>query len=198
VYAPLDSEALFSSAFMEGPLPWAVWTAILASKDKDGLTSLNPTALARMWRVDEEEVQKAWDVHTSPDPKSKNKEYQGRRLIPTEDGRWLVVSHAQYRERFREEKRREQLRLAKQRQREREKREKIFEKGAVQESEPSTEREQPEKVYRAPDPNSTEEVSLQNELEKAFIEPGAICKHEGCEAKPLDGDYCYEHFMSGF
>ena len=120
-YAPLDSESLFSSAFMAGPLPWAVWTAILASKDKDGLTSLNPEALARMWRIETKIVKKAWKVHTDPDPNSKNKDHQGARLIPTPDGRWFVVGHEQYRDKYREEKRREQLRLAKQRQRAKEK-----------------------------------------------------------------------------
>ena len=125
-YAPLDSESLFSSAFMAGPLPWAVWCAILASKDQDGMTALNPEALARMWRIDIEIVQKAWDVHTKPDKLSKNKEHDGCRLIPTPDGRWLVVSHEQYRDKFREERRKEQLRLAKQRQREREKAAKAF------------------------------------------------------------------------
>lgn len=120
-YTPLDSQALYSTAFMSGPLPWAVWTAILSSIDQDGCTALNPEFLARAWRVPIEDIQSAWDIHTNPDPASKNKEHGGRRMIRLDDGRWLVVSHQHYREKYKEDVRKEQLRVAKQRQRAREK-----------------------------------------------------------------------------
>ena len=120
-YTPLDSHAMYSTAFMEGPLPWAVWTAILSTADQDGNTSLQPFVLARMWKMSEEEIQKAWDRHTRPDKASKNTEAQGRRLIKLDNGRWHIVSHAQYREQYREDMRREQLRRSKRRQRAREK-----------------------------------------------------------------------------
>ncbi len=116
-YAPLDSQSLFSTAFRAGPLEWAVWTAILAAKDQDGFVSISPDALAALWTCDVGPIQKAWDVHASPDPKSKNKEYEGRRIIPMDDGRWLVVSHEYYRDKHREAARKEASRVAKARQR---------------------------------------------------------------------------------
>jgi len=119
-YTPLDAQALFSSAFLAGVLPWAVWSAILSSLDQDGCTALSPEFLARAWRVPIGEIQTAWDIHTNPDPSSKNKDYGGRRMIRMDDGRWLVVSHKHYREKYREDVRKEQLRAAKQRQRARE------------------------------------------------------------------------------
>jgi len=116
-YTPLDSQSVFSTAFMEGPLPWAVWTAILATADSDGVTAINPPLLARIWRIPIEQVQGAWDVHTHPDPLSKNKEHEGRRIIPTKEGRWFVVGHKLYREMYSKEKRADGLREAKRRQR---------------------------------------------------------------------------------
>ena len=120
-FTPLDSQAVFSTAFMSGPMPWAVWTAVLSSADSDGMTSLNPHVLARLWNCPLEDIQAAWDVHTQPDPLSKNQDHEGRRLIPLDGGRWLIVSHSRYREQYSPEFRREQLRLAKRRQRAREK-----------------------------------------------------------------------------
>lgn len=128
-FAPLDSEVLFSTTIREGPLVFAVWCAILASKDQDGFTGLTPESLAalmsdpksgRIQRV--EEIEAAWGVLSSPDPGSRNQEFQGRRIIPTGDGRWLVVSHEKYRVKYNRAVRIEQLRIAKARQREKEKR----------------------------------------------------------------------------
>ena len=126
MYTPLDSQALYSTAFRTGALPWAIWTAILASMDADGNTSLNPAFLAAQWRIDEKEIEKAWNVHTKPDPKSKNKDYDGARLIPLDDGRWHVVSYKSYRNRYRKEIRAQQLREAQSRYRSKKKQEDVF------------------------------------------------------------------------
>lgn len=120
-FTPLDSQSLYSSAFMSGALPWAVWTAILSSIDADGTTALSPAYLAAIWHLSEDEIRQAWNVHTEPDPKSKNTSHGGRRMIPMEDGRWLVVSYERYREKYRPEFRKEMARIAKQRQRAKEK-----------------------------------------------------------------------------
>jgi hypothetical protein len=121
-YTPLDSAALYSTAFRSGALEWAVWTAILSAMDVHGNASINPAFLAAQWKnVTEQEIEKAWNVHASPDPKSKNKDHEGRRLIPLEDGRWHVVSYLSYREKYEEDRRLALNRAAKRRQREREK-----------------------------------------------------------------------------
>lgn len=110
---------------------FAVWCAILASKDQDGVTALNPESLALLMskpgnghHADVGAIQSAWDVLSAPDPGSRNKEHEGRRIIPVGDGRWLVVSHEKYRQKHQKLRRQEQLRDAKARQREREAREK--------------------------------------------------------------------------
>jgi hypothetical protein len=162
-YAPLDSDSLFSTAFMAGPLPWAVWTAILASKDKDGLTSLNPEILSRLWQVDLADVQKAWDHHAKPDAKSKNKEHDGARIVPTEDGRWKVVSHEKYRSKHLSEKRRDANTEAVRRHRAR----KAEPAGTV-----------PEPVYDGP---TSEEAA------EAFEEPPKPKKKRRAQQKPPPG-----------
>jgi len=98
---------------------WAVWTAILADKDKDGFTSLTPGFLAHQWSVSEDEVQKAWDVLAAPDPSSKNKDEGGRRIIHSDvfPGAWYVVSNDLYKNKWTSERRKEANRIAQKRSR---------------------------------------------------------------------------------
>jgi hypothetical protein len=113
-YAPLDADVLYSTTIKEGPVVFAVWCAILASKDQDGISALNPETAAVLMSnplegklADFEAIKAAWDVLASPDPKSKNKAHEGRRIIPTGDGRWFVVSHEKYRTKHRKYERKE-------------------------------------------------------------------------------------------
>ena len=127
-YAPLDSGVLFSTTIKEGPVVFAVWCSILASKDQDGFTELNPETLVGLMSnplegkiADYGAIKAAWEILAGPDAGSKNQDHQGRRIIPTPDGRWWVVSHEKYRLKHSKAVREEQLRQAKQRQRAREK-----------------------------------------------------------------------------
>lgn len=97
-YTPLDSETLFSSVMRCGLDALGVWYAILASKDRDGITPLTPESLALLTLTPEPEVRAAWDRLAAPDPKSKNPAYDGRRIIQQPDGRWRVVSSEEYRQ----------------------------------------------------------------------------------------------------
>lgn len=121
VFTPLDSQAIFSTVFLEGPLVWAVWTAILASIDADGNTTLSPRHLSILWQTPVEEIEAAWAKHTEPDPHSKNPEFGGRRLIKTEDNKWHVVSFQKYRDAHTKDYRTMRIRDAKRRQRAKEK-----------------------------------------------------------------------------
>ena len=102
-YGKIYDSIINSSIMDEGPLVTAVWSLIIANKNRHGVTSLTPRALAKAWRMDTDEgraqIEKAWDVLSSPDPNSSNKDQEGRRIIPLEDGRWAVVSHWKYQER---------------------------------------------------------------------------------------------------
>lgn len=114
-YAPWDDGLPFSTVNINGgPTVLAVWGLIVASKDQDGITNLNPASIVGLWSNSLEPkpleaVQAAWDYLCAPDPLSKNRDEGGRRIVPTGDGRWRVVSHEKYREKYRAEKRKRQL-----------------------------------------------------------------------------------------
>lgn len=129
VYAPLDEGLPTSTVSIHGgPLVVAVWTCLMASKDQDGITRLTPDAIEALWSKSQEprpleHIKAAWDYLCSPDAKSANRDFEGRRLIPTGDGRWRLVSHEKYRDRHsgasyraaaaeRQRRRREKLKLA--------------------------------------------------------------------------------------
>ena len=125
-FTPLDHGLSDSSVNLEGgPTVLAVWSLIMSRTDQDGVTTLSPKAIYLQWLESREpralaDVEAAWEFLAAPDPRSKNADEEGRRIIPTDDGRWFVVSHAKYRERYQLEKRRRQLAEAKRRQRARE------------------------------------------------------------------------------
>lgn len=120
-YTPLDQEVIHSTVFEEGPVVFAVWCAILATSDQDGVSGLQPRTLVRLWanKVKRADVEAAWDVLKSPDAESQNQDHGGRRIIPHPSGGWFVVSHQKYRDKFKSEIRRQQITEAKRRQRER-------------------------------------------------------------------------------
>lgn len=104
-YTPLDDGITMSTvSICGGPVVLAVWTVIMASTDQDGVTKLTPRALEALWSKSRdpltlEAIEAAWEYLASPDEGSANKDHAGRRIVPTDDGRWLVVSHEKYRER---------------------------------------------------------------------------------------------------
>lgn len=108
-YSALDSGFINSTTFRLGPMHAAVWAAILSQKDQDGIVTLTPETLARIWLMDEAVIQKIWDDLAAPDPKSKNKENEGRRMVKTPDGEWYLTGHDKYREKYKQEKRRKQV-----------------------------------------------------------------------------------------
>lgn len=120
-YTPLDHETLFSSVMRCGLGSLGVWYAILASKDREGITALTPQTLALLTKEPVESVQAAWDRLAAPDPESHNPDYEGRRIVRLPDGRWLVVSSEIYRQKHAGDMYRSNAAARKQRQREREK-----------------------------------------------------------------------------
>lgn len=118
-YTPLDEDVIYSTVFERGPMVFAVWCAILATSDANGVSALNQRTLFKLWdgKVAMHHIDEAWHVLSGPDLESKNKDHGGRRIIDYGDGRWFVVSHQKYREKHRAEVRKHQLAEAKRRQR---------------------------------------------------------------------------------
>lgn len=94
---PLDESLLSSSVLAEGPDVVATWALLIASADRMGESHLTVPFVASVLRISDERAEKAFAVLAGPDKRSRNKEHDGRRIIPV-DGGWLLVSHAKYRE----------------------------------------------------------------------------------------------------
>lgn len=101
---------IFDSTIAENYKHRHVFMDLLVLADVTGSVDMTPAAIARHTNVPLQEVQEALEALSSPDPDSKNKDHQGRRLVPLEEGRswgWRIVSYDHYRKIRDEEQRRE-------------------------------------------------------------------------------------------
>jgi hypothetical protein len=95
-YAKLDSCIISSSIWSEANGTRLVWITMLAMKDDLGFVSASHKGLARMANVSIEETEEALKVLSSPDPDSRTKDNEGRRVSEVEGG-WIVLNHDKYR-----------------------------------------------------------------------------------------------------
>lgn len=134
---------------------------MLALADRRGIIEGSIPGLADLCRVTVDECREALTKLLSPDPDSRSKEQDGRRITQI-DGGWLLVNHAKYRQKLRSDDRREYLTI-----KQREHRAKIKASTKCQQSEPSqpiaeasSEAEASTKRSRKFIPPSREEVNL--------------------------------------
>lgn len=99
---------VFSSIFdgtLHGKWPQTgVWLALLAMTDRHGCIDRTPQAIASDIGISADELLSCITQFCSPDPMSRTRDCEGRRLILIEDGRpwgWRVVNHSRYREKAR-------------------------------------------------------------------------------------------------
>jgi len=97
-FTKLDEGILQSSIIGENSDYFKVWIALLASCKEDGIARLSPVFLSSVCRLDIKIVMDALDKFMSPDPFSRSKEEDGRRLKEV-DGGYLLVNYLKYRER---------------------------------------------------------------------------------------------------
>lgn len=95
-YTPLDRSFLTSTLLKEGPVVVACWTLLLAAADKLGESDMQPSAAASLLRIPDEQAEQAFEILAAPDPKSRNDEYDGRRIVKMDNGHWQVVSFGKY------------------------------------------------------------------------------------------------------
>jgi hypothetical protein len=79
-----------------GPTVFAVWGYVI-SKAVNGEVELNPRLITVLIGSTEEDVESAIDYLCSEDPRSRNKDENGRRLVKTGEYSYSVTSHALYR-----------------------------------------------------------------------------------------------------
>ena len=108
-YTKLFETIVGSSLWGEPYATRIVWITMLAVKDREHLVRLSVPGLARIANVTLEECVAALKALSSPDPDSRTKEEDGRRIREV-DGGWFVVNGEKYRQMFSLEERREYLR----------------------------------------------------------------------------------------
>ncbi len=96
-FSKLFSSILTSTIWGEDHATVRVWIAMLASSDADGVVEGSIPGFARVACVTPDEMRKALAVLLAPDPDSRTKDHEGRR-IETIDGGWLILNYVKYRE----------------------------------------------------------------------------------------------------
>lgn len=117
-FVKLHTSILDSTVWLQSHATVRVWVTLLVLADARGYVAASIPGLARRANVSREECDEALAVFLAPDPDSRTKDAEGRRIMEVPGG-WVVLNHAAYREARSDEARREQNRLAQQRFRER-------------------------------------------------------------------------------
>lgn len=86
-----------SSVWLEPHHVFKLWIYMLTEADKHGFVEGSKYAIGHNANLTPEETDQAFAKLEAPDPHSKSKEMDGRRLVPVDDG-WVVVNKSKYRE----------------------------------------------------------------------------------------------------
>lgn len=96
-YAKLFSSILASTVWDTTPPIRVVWIAMLAMADRDGVVEASIPGLAKMAGVERGDCERALALFLAPDPDSRSKEHEGRRIREV-DGGWLLLNYEKYRD----------------------------------------------------------------------------------------------------
>lgn len=119
-FTKLYSGILESTLWCEPDRTRLVWICMLAMADQYGRVTGSVPGLANRARVPIEDARTAITSFLAPDPDSRTKDFEGRRIEEI-DGGWRLLNHAKYRAIRADDDRREQNRLAQARAREKKK-----------------------------------------------------------------------------
>ena len=97
MYTKLANSILTSTVWMESNETRIVWLTLLAMCDKNGEVQASIPGLANVARVTVQECETSIQLFLSPDPYSRTKSDEGRRLEEI-DGGWFVINHNKYRD----------------------------------------------------------------------------------------------------
>jgi len=95
-YTPLFGEIVTSSIWNEDSNTCKVWVTMMALADLEGNVMASVAGLAPVVRISIEQCEKAIKKLSSPDPYSRTKDEEGRRIKEI-DGGWHLVNHKKYR-----------------------------------------------------------------------------------------------------
>lgn len=109
-YTKLFSSILASTVWDESMETRIVWITLLAMADKHGISEGSVPGIAVFARLPIEATRIALERLSGPDPDSRSKEHEGRR-IEAVDGGWRLLNHAKYRAKLGADERREYNRV---------------------------------------------------------------------------------------
>jgi hypothetical protein len=104
-YTKLFSSILDSTVWQESKETRLVWVTLLAMKNRYQIVEASVPGLAKRAGVSLEECEDALKRLREPDPYSRTKQHEGRRIEPVEGG-WLIINGERYRDCMSEEERR--------------------------------------------------------------------------------------------
>ena len=96
-FAKLFSSITESSVWVQPDYVLRVWIAMLARADSDGIVEGSIPGFANLCRMSIEQMEESIGILSAPDPYSRCKDHEGRR-IEAFDGGWLVLNYAKYRQ----------------------------------------------------------------------------------------------------
>lgn len=97
-FTPLYGSILTSTIWTEDSNTRLVWITMLAMADASGYVGASVPGLANLARVPLEDCRKALEKFQSPDPDSRTKDREGRRIEPANGG-WKLINYEAHRER---------------------------------------------------------------------------------------------------
>lgn len=121
MYTKLANSILTSTIWMESDQTRIVWLTLLAMADKNGEVQASIPGLANVARVPVDACRKAIEIFQQPDPDSRTKVDDGRRIEEIRGG-WHILNHSYYRDLGSDEDRKKKAAERQRRYRERHKR----------------------------------------------------------------------------
>jgi hypothetical protein len=109
MYGKLFESTFNGSMLGAGPVVFSVWSYIIAHA-QDSMVEVNPVLAGVQIGCSPEEIEAALDWLQQPDPDSRSKEDEGRRIVKTGTFAYRVVNHKHYRTMRTPEDRREYMR----------------------------------------------------------------------------------------
>ena len=109
-YTKLFGSIITSTIWCEDNETRLVWITMLALKNQDHIVEGSVPGLAAMARVTVEQCQGALDKLKAPDPHSRTKDFQGRRIEDFQGG-WRILNGEFYRNKMNADERREYFRI---------------------------------------------------------------------------------------
>lgn len=97
-FTKLHGSIIHSSVWQTPYHVRVVWITMLAMADANGLVEASIGGLAKEASVKRPECLEALESFLSPDPDSRTPDFEGRRIEEVQGG-WLLINHAQYRDR---------------------------------------------------------------------------------------------------